>query len=137
MKKRKTIHENDWMDRKWRPMMGWLYIIVCAFDFLIAPFLWSILQAYYHGQVTTQWEPLTLKGAGLFHLAMGAVLGVTSYGRTREKMASFGIGVSVFGGIGVGTSVEEDETTEIKPTPPILGPVQRPVHGPKQSYPDK
>jgi hypothetical protein len=34
-----------------------------------------------------QWQPLTLQGAGLFHLAMGAVLGIAAYGRTKEKMA--------------------------------------------------
>jgi len=26
-----------------------------------------------------------LQGAGLFHLAMGAVLGIAAYGRTKEK----------------------------------------------------
>jgi hypothetical protein len=25
-------------------------------------------------------------GAGFFHISMGAVLGITSYGRTKEKM---------------------------------------------------
>jgi len=29
---------------------------------------------------------MTLQGAGLFHLAMGGVLGVTAYGRTQEKI---------------------------------------------------
>ena len=80
--------KSDWIDTKWRPVMGWVYIGICSFDFLIAPILWSILQATYNGSVTTQWDPITLRGAGLFHLAMGAVLGITSYGRTREKMAN-------------------------------------------------
>ena len=35
----------------------------------------------------TQWDPLTLKGAGLFHIAMGAVLGIAAFGRTQEKLA--------------------------------------------------
>ena len=35
----------------------------------------------------TQWSPLTLQGAGLFHIAMGGVLGLAAYGRTQEKMA--------------------------------------------------
>ena len=47
----------------------------------------SLLQAANHGQVTSQWNPLTLQGAGLFHMAMGAVMGVAAYGRTREKIA--------------------------------------------------
>ena len=84
----------DWMDRKWRPMMGWMYMVVCTFDFAIFPILWSILQAHYHGQVTNQWDPLTLKGAGLFHIAMGAVLGVTAWKRTEEKLAGLQNGQS-------------------------------------------
>lgn len=37
--------------------------------------------------MTSQWDPLTLKGAGLFHLAMGAVLGVAAWSRGQEKMS--------------------------------------------------
>jgi hypothetical protein len=78
----------DWLNRKWRPFMGWMYMVVCVTDFIIFPILWSLLQAYSSGQVTNQWQPLTLQGAGLFHLAMGAVLGIAAYGRTKEKIES-------------------------------------------------
>jgi hypothetical protein len=78
----------DWMQSKWRPAMGWMYMIVCIFDFMLAPVLWSITQALFHGTVQTQWQPLTLQGAGLFHLAMGAVLGIAAYGRTQEKLGA-------------------------------------------------
>jgi len=78
--------KEDWMNSKWRPMMGWMYMIVCFMDFVGFPILWSLLQAYDHGQVTSQWQPLTLQGAGLFHLAMGAVIGISAYGRTQEKL---------------------------------------------------
>jgi hypothetical protein len=81
------IKQEDWMAKRWRPAMGWLYMAVCAFDFIIAPILWSVTQAYYHIVPFVQWQPLTLQGAGLFHLAMGAVLGIAAYGRTQEKMA--------------------------------------------------
>ena len=77
--------QEDWMARRWRPMMGWMYMAVCTFDFVIAPVLWAFLQAKL-GQPVTQWKPLTLEGAGLFHMAMGAVLGVAAYGRTQEKL---------------------------------------------------
>ena len=77
--------QEDWMARRWRPMMGWMYMAVCTFDFIIAPVLWAFLQAKL-GQSVTQWKPLTLEGAGLFHMAMGAVLGVAAYGRTQEKL---------------------------------------------------
>jgi hypothetical protein len=76
----------EWINKKWRPLMGWMYMVVCIFDFTLFPILWSILQALSHGQVTSQWQPVTLQGAGLFHVAMGAVLGVAAYGRTKEKI---------------------------------------------------
>jgi len=81
-----TMKKEDWMNNKWRPMMGWMYMFVCFFDFVLAPVAWSLLQALTHGNVSSQWQPLTLQGAGLFHLAMGAVLGIAAYGRTQEKL---------------------------------------------------
>lgn len=77
----------DWINKKWRPVMGWMYMVVCVCDFTLFPILWSLLQALSHGQVTSQWQPVTLQGAGLFHVAMGAVLGIAAYGRTKEKVA--------------------------------------------------
>ena len=74
-------------NNKWRPAMGWLYLAVCAFDFVIFPVLWNLAQATYLKTVVfTQWMPLTLQGAGFFHIAMGAVLGISAYGRTQEKI---------------------------------------------------
>ncbi len=74
-------------NNKWRPAMGWLYLVVCAFDFVIFPILWNLAQAtYLKNIVFTQWSPLTLQGAGFFHIAMGAVLGISAYGRTQEKI---------------------------------------------------
>jgi hypothetical protein len=67
-------------------MMGWLYMVTCTFDFVIFPILWSVLQSATQHPVT-QWQPLTLQGAGLYHVAMGAVLGLTAFGRTQEKIA--------------------------------------------------
>ena len=76
----------DWINKKWRPAMGWSYMLTCITDFVIFPVLWSLLQAVSKGQVTSQWQPLTLQGAGLYHIAMGAVLGIAAYGRTKEKL---------------------------------------------------
>ena len=70
----------------WRPMMGWMYMVICMLDMAVFPVLWSLLQAVMH-QPITQWNPLTLQGAGLFHIAMGAVLGISAFGRTQEKLA--------------------------------------------------
>jgi hypothetical protein len=79
--------KEDWMNSKWRPMMGWLYMATCTFDFVIFPVLWSLLQAVTKVGAITQWQPLTLQGAGLYHIAMGAVLGLAAFGRTQEKLA--------------------------------------------------
>ena len=77
--------KEDWMNSKWRPMMGWMYMLVCTMDMVIFPILWSLLQTFTHTTIT-QWNPLTLQGAGLFHIAMGAVLGIAAFGRTQEKL---------------------------------------------------
>ena len=77
--------KEDWMNSKWRPMMGWMYMLVCTMDMVIFPVLWSLLQTTV-GTGLTQWNPLTLQGAGLFHIAMGAVLGIAAFGRTQEKL---------------------------------------------------
>jgi len=96
--------KEDWMNSKWRPMMGWMYMLVCFMDFVGFPVLWSLIQAYDHGNVTSQWQPLTLQGAGLFHIAMGAVIGISAYGRTQEKLnGAEGGGLGSFGP-GVGTT---------------------------------
>jgi hypothetical protein len=79
--------KEDWMNSKWRPMMGWMYMAVCSADFMLFPILWSIVQTVGHGSVNVQWQPITLQGAGLFHIAMGAVLGIAAMGRTQEKLA--------------------------------------------------
>ncbi len=77
--------KEDWMNSKWRPMMGWMYMVVCTMDMVIFPILWSLLQTFNKAPIT-QWQPLTLQGAGLFHIAMGAVLGLAAWGRTQEKL---------------------------------------------------
>jgi len=76
----------EWMQKLWRPAMGWMYMLICMADMIVFPVLWSLLQAMTH-QPITQWNPLTLQGAGLFHIAMGAVLGISAFGRTQEKLA--------------------------------------------------
>ena len=66
--------------------MGWTYMVTCVMDFIVFPVAWNLLQASL-GQPITQWNPLTLQGAGLYHMAMGAVVGVTAWQRSREKLA--------------------------------------------------
>jgi len=86
MSDEKESGSTEWMQKLWRPAMGWMYMIICLADMLVFPVLWSLLQAMMHMPIT-QWNPLTLQGAGLFHIAMGAVLGISAFGRTQEKLA--------------------------------------------------
>jgi hypothetical protein len=81
------INKEDWMNKKWRPAMGWTYMIICILDFAVFPVLWSIIQATHSGTVSSQWDPITLRGAGLFHMAMGAILGIAAWSRGQEKIA--------------------------------------------------
>ena len=73
-KSESELKKEDWMNSKWRPMMGWMYMVVCTCDFVIFPVLWSLLHAVLHTANIVQWNPLTLQGAGLFHIAMGMCL---------------------------------------------------------------
>jgi hypothetical protein len=82
----KKERDPDWMQKLWRPAMGWMYMLICLLDMAVFPVCWSLLQAMMHMPIT-QWNPLTLQGAGLFHIAMGAVLGISAFGRTQEKLA--------------------------------------------------
>jgi len=76
----------EWMQKLWRPAMGWMYMLVCFCDMIVFPVLWALWQGINHVPIT-QWNPLSLQGAGLFHIAMGAVLGISAFGRTQEKLA--------------------------------------------------
>ena len=78
--------KENWINNRWRPMMGWMYFVVCITDFILFPMMWAVFKASV-GEPVTAWEPLTLQGAGLFHVAMGAILGVTAWSRGREKIA--------------------------------------------------
>jgi hypothetical protein len=81
--------DDDWMTRKWRPMMAIMYMFCCLADFFIFPIMFTVVQ-FWETQAANdafrQWIPITLQGGGLFHVAMGAVLGVSAYGRTQEKL---------------------------------------------------
>jgi hypothetical protein len=79
--------KDTWMQSRWRPAMGWTYMLICILDFAVFPIIWSLAQILV-GDTITQWKPLTLEGAGLFHMAMGAVLGITAFGRSREKITT-------------------------------------------------
>jgi hypothetical protein len=84
-----------WMKAFWRPAMGWLYMLICAFDFIIAPILTMTMPVYLKmlgaAQISyMQWQSLTLSNGGLIHLAFGAILGVAAWTRGQEKLSKMG-----------------------------------------------
>lgn len=87
MKNRRHDDGQTWLQANWRAWMGWQYLVVCAFDFMIAP-IGMAWFAYLTKTPLVQWTPLTVQGGGLYHIAMGAVVGVTSWAKTKEKLNS-------------------------------------------------
>jgi hypothetical protein len=113
VKVEKKKPDEDWMTKKWRPMMAMMYMTCCLFDFALFPIMFTVVQ-FWEVQAANdafrQWVPITLQGGGLFHVAMGAVLGVSAYGRTQEKVA---------GASNVSTGVP---TPELSSAPPVQSP---------------
>lgn len=66
--------------------MAVVYMAIILFDFIVFPIFWSLIQMYGAGVVSLQWNPLTLLSGGVFHAAMGAVLGVAAWTRGQEKI---------------------------------------------------
>ena len=91
-----TMLDEKWYQRVWLPFAAATYIIICIFDFMIMPvyvtshnsrienavfakldgkdaaeFADGLMKA---NQAQRQWNPLTLIGGGLFHVAFGALL---------------------------------------------------------------
>lgn len=131
----------DWMNTKWRPMMGWMYMAVCIADFMVFPVLWSVIQVMSGsgvGEVKDQWDPLTLQGAGLFHVAMGVVLGLTTWGRTQEKIngvhlypgsdmqPSGATVMTTYGNHSVDEPVYDNKEEEVPPRTAVRPPIRKP-----------
>jgi len=84
------LSKGEWMQKYWRPCAAFMYMICCLTDFAIFPIMFTVVQ-FWEEQAANdafrQWVPITLQGGGLFHVSMCAVLGVSAYGRTQEKLA--------------------------------------------------
>lgn len=114
--KKEVKEKEDWMQKKWRPMMAIMYMTVCVFDFILFPIMFTVVQFWEVESVNDafrQWQPLTLIGAGLFHMAMGAVLGITAWSRGQEKIA--------------GAAVNTQHGIQAQDTPLLPAPVSAPV----------
>jgi hypothetical protein len=78
--------KEDWMNSKWRPMMGWMYMAVCMADFVLFPVLWSLVQAAHGGSVQTQWSPITLARRRIIPHGHGCYFGYRSiWTHTRKN----------------------------------------------------
>lgn len=114
--------EDDWMTRKWRPLMAMMYMTCCLADFFLFPIMFTVVQ-FWETQAANdafrQWVPITLQGGGLFHVAMGAVLGVSAYGRTQEKLG--GVAAAPAAG-GVPTPTLSSATPSIPMSTPAPAP---------------
>lgn len=82
--------EEHWIKAYWRPSMGWLYMAICLFDFILFPaisiFLPVIMKIFGIVAPYKEWQSLTLSNGGLIHLAFGAILGVSAWSRGQEKI---------------------------------------------------
>ena len=92
METQSSKQTDSWMNRKWRPAMAWVYMVTIIFDFILFPIFWGIL-LYKAPQEAIQWVPITLANGGLFHVAMGTIIGIATWKRSEEKKA----GVSLSG----------------------------------------
>lgn len=86
------MRPHNWMATHWKPASAFIYTLICLFDFVIFPTYLGLnkvdmvqlighiqhLEPVVQQQVmlasTVGYEPFTLRGSGLFHLAFGALL---------------------------------------------------------------
>lgn len=94
----------DFMHHAWKPLAATVYLIICLFDFVIAPIYFAEKRQDYVPMIAelsklepsvqmavvnserSKWESLTLAHGGLFHLSFGAILtGVAVVGHRGLK----------------------------------------------------
>ncbi|MBF0315575.1 MAG: hypothetical protein HQK50_09450 [Oligoflexia bacterium] len=81
MSTQKRSFEDEFFNRQWRSRIALTYVVICLFDFFVAPIVWATVFSI------TAWQPLTLQGGGTFHLSFGAILGVSAFSKSKEKIA--------------------------------------------------
>jgi hypothetical protein len=94
-------------DEGWKSILAIVYAAICLFDFIISPIMWNMnrqeallmanaiaINGGIHSDIAAdmlkavyrEHTPYTLKGAGMFHLAFGALLTGSAISKFREKL---------------------------------------------------
>ena len=80
-----AIKKSDFISSIWKPAMAITYMLICLFDFIVGPVFYNVLQYLNPGQHIEMWQAVTLQGGGLFHMAMGAILGISAFNKKSEE----------------------------------------------------
>lgn len=79
-----SVENEKWFKTYWRPAMGWLYMLICVFDFILFP-IGNMLFFAYTKEAFIAWKPITLDNGGLVHISFGTIIGVTAWTHAGEK----------------------------------------------------
>jgi hypothetical protein len=85
--------QESWMKSWWRPAMCWQYLFICMCDFFFFPMANNVIYAAW-GVEYHEWHPMTLQGGGVYHMAMGGIVGSAVWNRTQEKIRGMTMGTS-------------------------------------------
>ena len=92
LENKESKQNEHWVQKFWRPAMGWLYMGICFMDFIGFPLLTIFLPILFKPfgltMPYTAWKSLTLDNGGLIHIAFGAILGVSAFARGQDKAAA-------------------------------------------------
>lgn len=104
MSRTRASEREIWLARNWRIVAAFVYLFICLFDFVIAPSwvgfhrettaelvmaikdLSPSVQIILAAPKSFEWNPLTLIGAGIFHVAFGTILGASAWSHGRERI---------------------------------------------------
>ena len=90
-KRQLKMNNENWFKSNWRPMAAWIYLIIVFMDFVGFPLLIHLLWSFTTHLPTDkfiEWTSLTLTNGGIFHMAMGAIIGVTAWSKSSERIAA-------------------------------------------------
>ena len=93
-----ALEVNHTLHTYWRDYLALVYIIICLFDFVVGATWWNLSiqgmfqdcllkedQSTCFNNLPPPWQPYTLNNGGMFHIAMGAILGAAAWKRGEEK----------------------------------------------------